>query len=184
MKVATKSDMLTLQAMGQLGNYLKTYPIEAISQLTERPNAYFTIQSRERDSPHFVPVAKGQELPTFVHLLVQAGQKLSNIYFRDIPHPELNRTIQGEFCKLTTGYYLKFLTDSTCNLRDALKDERVQIAEGLQAYLVVTTMLGDDSVSLLDLLSTYPDATIEFTYFSRPVGVHNSPLLIWEVRDY
>lgn len=183
--IRTKAEMLSLQQSGKLGNYLKTYPFEYLDLLsTARPDSWFTIQSRERDSPHFIPAVLGQGLPSASSGLIAAGQSPSLIYIRDIPHPESLRIIQGELCLTPQGLYFSGDLSVFHSVRDTMRAPS-KTAEGLTALILLSTFMNPSELEdLQSLLISYPDATIEFSLFSKPTGVFNSRLICWEVRDY
>ncbi len=57
-------------------------------------------------------------------------------------------------------------------------------AQGIQALMLMRTLLGHDYVRMEELEEKFPTAIIEFTRFGWPMGIYSEPLLIWEVRDY
>jgi hypothetical protein len=71
----------------------------------------------------------------------------------------------------------------TLNLRHDLI-ENGQEVQGLEALLVLRRYLQEDFEVLREIWESYPDAVIEASRFSAPVGVMDSKLVIWEVRDY
>lgn len=97
--------------------------------------------------------------------------------------PDDFRTIQGEVSITERGLSL-FSSFATLPMRNALEKDgtmsyRLKASSLLKQYLDAC-----DCDWLHELLELYPDHTIEFTGFTRRVGVLNRRMLIWEVRAY
>ncbi len=183
MTLNTKRDMLEAQAKGALGNFLATYPISQANLLEDSP--YYTIQSRERDSPNFIPVIRGTDIAKALADFEAKGVDIQTLYIRDIPDPNTERIIQGEVFQGDSGrLYLFYTTGGNLNLRDDLKSRGSEL-EGLRASIALSHYLTPtELVNLEELLDKYPGNVCEFTVFSRPTGALNSRLVIWEMRNY
>ena len=84
---------------------------------------------------------------------------------------------------LAAGLHLKYAHHPSLNLRHDLERNGRELV-GQQAMFYLRDWLAEDYEVLEQIWDLYPDAVIEATRFSVPVGVLESRLVIWEVRDY
>ena len=75
-------------------------------------------------------------------------------------------------------------TDVRLPMRSALA-QRTLHADGLMALGLLKCYLDDPSYdNMMNLLDEYPDHVVEFTAFSRGMGVLGWASCVWEVRRY
>jgi len=91
------------------------------------------------------------------------------------------QTISGEAQRWPGGWHLRYSFTKRL-FRDAMKE--AQVADGLAALLIARACLGEWWERIEELEASYPGAVIEFTGYSRSVGVQGWPLIVWEVRHY
>ena len=195
--IATKEEFNRLSQAGKLGNFLRTWKdIDAVEQAGYR--GWLTIQSKDKQSPHFVPWAAYKltvDHPGYmnadeaVQWLLGRGARREQMYFREVPGPNARRTIQFEamlgpkWQGAGSGVELFYELDSTLPLRDIR--ERCKTADGAIAQRILRETMSPTSYeTLTDLWDRYPTAIIEATEFSERVGVFNQHLVVWEARDF
>lgn len=120
---------------------------------------------------------------------------LKDVYFQEVPPPDTGRIINLEAARTPfkghldpagrnqAGLYVRYSLFSPLNLRHDL-EQNGQDAEGVAAHVILRDFLQEDVDVLWDIWDRYPDAVIEATRFSVPVGAQDSKLVLWEVWDY
>lgn len=176
---SAKLDMLAKQQRGEFGNFLSI--VEAADV---KPKSWYTLRNKERDSPFFIPTVKGSDVRGQVQRLLSAGATQDSIYIQDIPHPDSLRLIQGEIARFPE-YHLEYFRHPTMNLRDAMNFWMKDRVRGIMARESVLFYGGQQAWDdLEELLDRFPESTVEFTVFDRPVGAFNRQLIVWECRNY
>ena len=99
--------------------------------------------------------------------------------------PDKLTIIQGEFCDLAgVGPYLHYSRDPT-NMVAALRGPNTREARGIVALEILRHEMDDAGFENLQNLRTeYPGHVIEFSVFSKGVGVRGWRSCFWECRDY
>jgi hypothetical protein len=99
--------------------------------------------------------------------------------------PDEFLTIQGNVW-YDLGLKLEYSCVPGIGHRDAVRQPNMRQAEGLMASSLLKTYLDPNSHDdLRELLDLYPEAVIEFSTYSKPVGVlPNRSTVFWEVRNY
>lgn len=184
MKIKTKAQFNALSQAGKLGNFLRTW--KDIDIAFASGSKWFTIQGTRPQSPWFRPVVNWNHLYDTVHDMSLQGCLRSDIYFREIPHPEALRVLNGEVSRGLEPQYLYLLHGAYMtkeNLRHDLQKYAVEKKDSV-ALITLRSLLGEEYETLEEIWADYPDSIIEFTMWDRPMGVLNKRLLIWEVRDF
>ena len=203
MQIKTKEEFNRLSQAGKLGNFLRTWgTLRAL-----RASGYcgwITIQSKDKQSPYFVPwahtglggaVLVGAGLAVFpsveneVRDLLDKGARREQMYFREVPAPDARRTIQFEAMLGPqwqgggAGVELCYELDSVMALRGIR--ERGKNVSGCTAQLILRRYLSPASYEALhEIWGAYPDSIIEFTEFSKKCGKFGEHGVFWEVRDF
>lgn len=99
--------------------------------------------------------------------------------------PDHKQTIQGEVCRLADGWH-GYIGRSGTRMRYAMAAGHLRPVRGLAVKDALDRYMNenarDDLEAILDL---YPDATVEFTCYSRELGIlPRRNAVIWEVRNY
>jgi hypothetical protein len=124
--------------------------------------------------------------------VLERSRGLSGVYWREIAHrPDCpggdchgcGRTINLEAMYGDRGLCVRHSHHPTLNLRHDLIVNGREVW-GLEALIVLRRYLQEDHEVLQEIWESYPDAVIEASRFSSPVGVLNNRLVVWEVRDY
>ena len=114
--------------------------------------------------------------------LLGADERL--LRFNENP-PDDQLLLQGEVMRTPCGLALHYSREKKVSLRQGLA-RGGELANGLVAVTILKEMLTPvDYDDIMELLTLYEGAVVEFSCYSVPVGVcpHRSTL-IWEVRHY
>ena len=199
MKIPDKAAFKRLSEAGLLGNYFQQWDC-ADALCASGYTGWVTIRSRRPDSSaatgHFVPFIKAKDAPGKIRQLVKRyGAKIEDLYVNEIPGPDSGRIINLEAARTPTkghhdpvgrqlaGLYVRYSPASNVNLRHDLAQNGRDV-EGLVAHHVLHQYLQEDAQTLWDIWDLCPDAVIEASRFTVPVGVFRSQLIIWEVRNF
>lgn len=87
---------------------------------------------------------------------------------------------QGEVAR-TPDWHLSYSTDKMF-FREAMQSRTT--LDGYTAKLWMQGLMQEEFQHIEVLMEMFPDATIEWGWYSKPVGTWNSRLVLWEVRDY
>ena len=110
----------------------------------------------------------------------------SNLAFNE-SMPDDKLVIQGQAWRDETGLRLEYCCTPNLKFREAIGNpENMRQATRLEAAFLLKQHLDPNSYDdLMELLTQYPDAHIEFSAYSINVGVcPNRGTVIWEVRNY
>lgn len=104
--------------------------------------------------------------------------------------PDQHATIQGEICRTVGpwgGGYAGLLgrVVNGRRMRDSIAAGDLKPVTGLAAKVIIDTYMDPGSRDDLEaLLEIYPDASVEFTCYTKNVGFLNRNTIFWEVRNY
>lgn len=175
-RVTSKRIMYELVDRGRFGNYpLNWTSVEDV--IASGFQGEVSIRSTVVSNPvklYHVPVS---ELAARVAALDPKYTK-APLRFSEAP-PEHLRTIQGEW----DGTRLTYTFDAN-PMRIALLND-CRHATGIMARSLLRTYLDPADVDWLDeLLTDFPDHTVEFSGFNAPVGILQTRMYVWECRYY
>jgi hypothetical protein len=122
-------------------------------------------------------------VPSEIRRWVEEGTPKNNIAFNQ-SMPDRSLLIQGEVCERGGDFYLTYTTiKKPMNLGLA---EEEKVTSGLKAKIILQQTMSPSSYSDLEaLLEIFPEAVIEFSTYSTPVGnINGRNTVIWEVRNY
>ena len=143
-----------------------------VTQSKEIPDALFGIRSTAHARKHIVIQDKNATVYELLHWKSMGQLDTVRVFLKA---PDEAIVLQGEFDGIN-------VEATTCQkiMRHALEEERLILSRfqlrhkiGWEAYQ-----------ELIEWSDLYPGHVIEFSYYSQPVGVHNKPLVIWEIRKY
>lgn len=100
--------------------------------------------------------------------------------------PDEHLVLQGNVWMGERGLRLEYSCEKNIGHRDAVNQPYLKEAEGLLTYSLLRVHLYPSSFEdLMELLDEYEGATIEFSAYSRSVGVipHRN-VIFWECRAY
>lgn len=184
MEIRSKTEFFRLWELGVLGNR---------TRLWRDPTIAFweaTLLKVERIGFREIGAAGGgaweaTPITTFWEV-AERWEKSGRKFIMDDGCPDEFRTLQGEICRTVRGVESFLEVGGRLPMRKAMAVGLFR-SYGYAATLVLLRdfMDGTSQDDLFALLDLYPDATIEFSCFSRNVGVFpNRNTLIWEVRCY
>lgn len=166
----------------KLGNRIRTFDTE--QDLWESGyKGNVTVRYKEAGSPFCQYNVPWGRVSDWLARFVTIGAKRELFTFNESA-PDQYMLTQGEFMHGTDGYCL-YTSEEPLPMRKALANSgrqyyRLQALGRLKAFCNPTSY-----DMILDLLDQYPDHVIEFSAYSRNVGLmphHNT--LIWEIRLY
>lgn len=183
--ITDKETYNTLSQAGRLGNFFKKW--DTVEQVRESGyTGYLTIRARQAsDRELFVP-----SVHSFV--LLQQYKTNPRVYYQQVPAPDAGRIVNLEVMpgmQMRLGdrhdalMHITYSPDSELNLRHDL-ERNGRTVRGLSALMVLQRYMQEDMETLNEIWQRYPCAVIEASKFTRPVGMFNQKLLIWEVRHY
>ena len=187
MKIPDKGTFKRLSAALQLGNHFRAWD----SLVDLEASGYRGSVTQQAMLPGlsstelFIPNISVAEV-------LERSRGVSGVYWREIAHqPDCpgdgcqgcGRTINLEAMRGDKGLCLRHAHHPTLNLRHDLIENGREV-QGLEAVLLLRRYLQEDFDVLQEIWDSYPDAVIEASRFSVPVGVLESKLVVWEVRDY
>jgi len=187
MRLTDKSEFYRLSQQLLLGNRLRHWTYEEF--LAEHPEDLPPlIGIRYKDGTR----RSGTGLHTYGDALRLASQTLDKSILQfDEGAPHQRLTLQGELTTDTRGLYLRY-SRHQLHQRELWKldDQLYEIgttcvshARGLLATSLLQVYLDPISRETInEILAAYDDCVVEFSTFSRPVGVLGWNTLIWEVR--
>jgi hypothetical protein len=169
-KILTKKDYYELAP--SLGNQPRTFGVLGKENLDSIPDIPLALRSIKKIGGQFIHLRKS-ELKNYYHL--KGVVEINETY------PPEKVIAHGECC-LNPDWYLIYSTEKAY-YREALRNSP-RILKGYQARLWLEDTLGSYFEQITTLFEIYPDSTIEWAFFSVPVGVEKSRFILWEVRDY
>lgn len=176
-RITTKEHMYRLLMNGRFGNYVRSWRTIADIQLSGY-TGHVSLRSLEINNPvrlYHVPM----ELLVTTIFELPDSQKHAGLMFSESPD-DTYRLIQGEYDGINFTY--SFIN---APMRLAFDQQRLH-ANRLQAHwLLKAHMTAGDRDWLEQLLVDFPNSTVEFSCFKRPIGtVPGSQTIFWEVRHY
>jgi hypothetical protein len=130
---------------------------------------------------------KWRKVPTLFTLREAAEWRSEGRRFiMDDGAPDEYRTCQGEMARTYRGLEGYIEIGGRLPMRQAMAAGLMRPVGGATVLTVINKYMDPSSRDDLDAIwDLYPDATVEFTCFSRDVGVlPGRNTLFWEVRDY
>jgi hypothetical protein len=117
--------------------------------------------------------------------VIPDGVNLGRVRFNE-SMPDMLLTIQGNVWRDETGLRLDYSRLPDIGHRQAVRQPWMRHAAGLMALSLLHQFLTPSSLSdLYELWENYPDAVIEFSTYSVPVGTHpHRNTVFWECRAY
>jgi hypothetical protein len=184
--------MYAAQSRGLLGNYLPTWGWDEF--LESGIDGSFGFRHRtSAGSPLFRRGFDRRGIISYVRdLLLKRKINVRDILIsQDTQLYDDARQLQGEVARadprLGSGMVLTYSgslnTSLTC--REEVRQSRIITLVGLRAKMLLQEFMDWPSYDFLqEVLERYPDAVVEFTTFSRSVGILNWNCIFWEVRNY
>jgi hypothetical protein len=124
---------------------------------------------------------EGPEILAAYKQLLETGAAAADEVVFCEPAPEEYLTIQGEIFLGDCGFELGHSTEPNITCREAMT--RASHSRGLRALSILRSNLDpQDFEDLIDLTLDYPDHVVEFSSYSKKVGVLDRRLVVWEVR--
>lgn len=176
-RITTKRRMYELLHTGRFGNYPRAWHSLAEVQQSGY-TGHVSIRSLEVNNPVRLYHVPAKELGRLIAELPER-HRAAGLTFSESPDDSL-RVVQGEY----NGNHLTY-SFARYPMRIAFEHECLH-ARGFLATCILTTYLeANDFDWLRDLLADFPDSTVEFSAFRRPVGTQaGSKMIVWEVRHY
>ena len=182
-QIRNKRQMYQLAEAGKFGNSFHNW--NSWKEVQESGyRGILSIRSLKTSDPIAIYDVSPSSLKT---LIKAAGHSIDADYFKFYEATPLeSRMIQGE---LTDKAFLRFrpyfhYSTAKDHMRPAL-EMAGRHASGIEAISILQYYLDETTYDwIFQLLSEYPDSTIEFTYFNMPVGIMQKPYVVWEVRHY
>lgn len=182
----TKAENYELYHKGYYGNHLAFWPsLNAFSLDTwdqRVPVALRTSFTPGIRLPHYCQPTLPEEVFTLANQWIELGVPRESIVLNEIGPGEFI-AIQGEVMLSPNGMDLRYSTEKLL-MRQALAKSQKHVS-GLVAQQTLLAFLDPTSYDNLQrLFDDFPDAIIEFSTYSKPVGVLQNNTVIWEVRNY
>jgi hypothetical protein len=180
-QIRTKTEFFQLWEAGVLGNKLRTWrdPEEAVA--SGCPIIGFRqIGVAGGGKLAIVPAAQVQDI-------AQQWRAEGLRWMLCEAAPDEHATIQGEVCRGLGGWQgLLGLVVNGKRMRDSMRDGDLKPVAGVQVVDLLNRYMDPASRWDLDqLLDLYPDATVEFTCYTKEVGfLPSRNTIMWECRDY
>lgn len=188
MKISSKEEMYSLQRRSVLGNYLPSYTWDEFLEMKPKGNFGFR-HRRKVGSSLFRRGMSEKQVAEYVRTLIKAGEiSMEDVLISlDTSLVDSKRVLQGEVTRgLSFGLtlvYSRLFSTFTC--REEMRQPDLTVLHGLRAYATLKTFLDAESYEwMMQLCDDYPDAVVEFTTFSCPVGAFGWNTIFWEIRDY
>lgn len=183
MKITSKTQFYELWQAGRLGNRPAAWP--TLGDLRHSGfRGLVTIRYKGRAgggvSTTHVPAS---EVGAAVERFVSDGADPQLLTFHE-SMPDRQLLIQGEVVRSVGGLDLTYSLQPNISMREAMRSPRT--SSGLTAKLILEQYLDPNSQDDLGiLLTTYPDAVVEFGSYSVEVGIFpRRNTIFWEVRNY
>ena len=184
MKIRNKREFFELWEKGLLGNRTRLWrdPGKAFKDAVELgiPRVGFR-QIGKAGGGAWEAVPTSQVLEC-----AQRWQDAGRSFILDDGAPDEYRTLQGEVCRTYRGLEGYLEIGGKLPMRQAMAAGLLKSYSPVQVRVLLEQYMDPSSRDDLDaIFELYPDATVEFTCFSRDAGVFpNRNTLFWEVRDY
>ncbi len=179
MEIRTKQEFYRLWSAGVLGNKLRTWTNlqEALDAGLQR----YALRESGKAGGGLHTFHDRYALPSWAKKWTDEGRKF---FIAETAEDEY-QTLQGEICRTFRGWE-GTIGSTKLPMREAMTRGLLTPRSGAEVrYLLRLSMDASSLDDLDDLLDLYPDSTIEFTTFSKDVGlIPNRNTLIWEVRNF
>ncbi len=97
--------------------------------------------------------------------------------------PDDLSVLKGEVMRTPKYFYMRYDETPGLRMRDAYPT--MKHAEGLEVVMRLRRTMDASSWAHLNrLFDEYPDAVVEFTVYSKPLGHFGWNTIFWEVRNY
>jgi len=170
MKITTKQQMYRLYHAGRFGNRPRSFTHAELLSSPPSCNVSARYSQAVSGNPgiyNLPPLTAAAEASKLTHPVT---------FVEAIDH---RNQLQGEW----DGTNLSFTT-ADGPMKSAFTAERIDVS-GLLAISVLRTGLdAGDFDWLQDLITDFPGHTVEFTSLSKPFGLLNRRMIVWEVRAY
>ena len=192
MKISSKAEMYALQSRGLLGNYLPTWGWADF--LSQGAKGNFGFRHRTKvGSPLFKRGFDRKGVLDYVRRLLLSGKVSEEdiLISQDTSLFDDSRTLQGEVSRtdpwfgagLTLAYSGMLCNSLTC--REEVRQSPLTTLTGVRAAALLQMYMDAGSYDFVqEALTKYADSVVEFTCFSRSVGVFGTNTIVWEVRTY
>lgn len=185
MSISNKKDFVSRYVAGEFGNRTRSWP--RVIDFLNDPEGHgtsgwngprkFHLRSKRYSDKSYYDLTVNQ--------LVQTIPRLSNVksyYVSEMVNHSYN-TIQGELQTINGVLHLSYSLAKGINMRQAM--QRPQRSTGILALGVLKYWLKPSDFDWLqELRQRYVGHVIEFGCFSNKVGVLQTNMIIWEVRNY
>ena len=183
----TKAENYELYHKDHYGNHLAFWPsLKAFfadkTWPLDRPIALRTSFTPGIQLPNYCQPTLPGEVFCLANQWVELGVPREAIVLNEIGLDEFI-ALQGEVMLSPNGMDLRYSTEKLL-MRQALAKSQKHVS-GLVAQQTLLAFLDPTSYDNLQrLFDDFPDAIIEFSTYSKPVGVLQNNTVIWEVRNY
>lgn len=182
MEIKTKQEMYDLQQKGLLGNYLRVW--NACGPVGPPYPEWYTLRSKVPDWTGFIPVLHRRNLAEEVLRAMNNGSRWEDLIVGEIPDPTSERIMNCQVIRTTEYIEVFFDMFTTRSLRASMKMARTPL-RGVWGQMVLNTWVPAPGLEEIEMIwDRYPEATIEFTVWSKPCGAFKHQTTIWEVRNY
>ena len=179
MEIRTKRQFYELWSAGVLGNKLRTW--ELLTQAMKANLDRYALREQGKAGGGLHIFYSRDELPNSYCAWIREGRKF---FIAETAEDEF-QILQGEVCRTFRGWE-GTLGQTKLPMREAMAQGLLIPRSGAETRWLLRNHLDPSSLDDLDdLLDLYPDAVIEFTAFSKDIGmIPNRNTVMWEVRNY
>lgn len=180
--IRSKLEMYSLYEKGEFGNRFECWPSLQAMLNSDCPDGQINMRHRTNGLSGFLYMNLSRS-----DVLEIMGREV--IPEREIPFTKGDqkdarfRTFQGEVVEDENGWSLHYSM-----LKEPMRSDLLKAglyAQGLRARLLVRHFFDQSSYeNLTHIFNQYPKHVVEFTCFSRSVGVLGWNTVFWEVRYY
>lgn len=180
MEIRNKTEFFRLWKAGVLGNRTQLWDHPFDAYMSGVPEVGFREQGKGGGGA-WAKVPRGM-----VYLTAFEWQQLGRKFTMDDGAPDLYRTMQGEVCRTYRGMEGYLEVGGHLPMRKAMAAGLMQPCSYAQVVDLLNRFMDPSSREDMDaLLELFPDATVEFSCFSKDVGVFpGRNTMFWECRNY
>ncbi len=181
MKIRSKQSFLKLWEKGELGNKTHTWLTIKEAEQSGFPNEVALRYAGKLNGAPLVAGLRVTNLREAMEKLRRQGWQEHDYYVIEALPPPLY-VINGEVGEV--GELVLTYSTVPGMMRDSFR-EGIRYTHGLTAKLILRHLLDPiDYDSLFALLDQYPEHVVEFSGFTKKVGILRRRMIIWEVRLY
>lgn len=181
--ITSKDQFQQLSMAMRLGNRFRSWSSLASVQASGYTGNVY-IRGPVRDWPFMVPSIAVAALPAEVQRIKRARGWIDGITFVEVPGWDTPRTINAEACQSHRYLWLTWGDSNDLSLRHDL-EQNGRFEEGLAALMLLRQRVPVEDIDMLqDIWSAHPGCIIEFTTYTKAVGVLNRQTVVWECRNY